>query len=399
MTGSNANWLFMEPGLSGHHVTYLEHIVSAACEHGLNVTVALGDSEPVRSETGRLRAKFKGVEFVHLPLPVACINKSDGIAGLIRMDLSYWQYFRSVYHALSTIKPIDRVFIPYMDYCLYACGLLGSPFGDVPFEGICMRPSFHFHEMGVVAPRRHSDIIKRYLFGRFLRINTLQQLFTNDESLLRYVQNRLSPSWNKLRHLPEPAEFIGSHTREAARSILGIAPDAHVVLVYGALDERKGIRQLMDGMAQPEAPDNVVLLLVGKCAEDIKTLLHCAYAQTLHKSGRLIILDRRVSGEEEQMCFVAADICWLGYQGHYTMSGVLVKAVHMGNVIITGRDGLMAWYAARLRRAVITDVQSPAAIANALQASVANLNDETDEGDKHIFAMNTWRHCNQILFG
>lgn len=394
-----ANWLFIEPGLSGHHSTYLEHVVAYAIERGLGVIVVLSDSDFIRTKSAEFRARVPGVVFVYVSLPEACTQNASGFAKLVRKDLSYWYYCREAYRLVAKTQALDMVFLPYMDYCLYAFGLLGSPFGQTPFEGICMRPSFHFQEMGVIAPKRRSDIIKKYLFGRLLRVNTLRRLFTNDETLALYAQRKDAVEWRKVNYFPDPAEFSGNHTRGTARSILGIAADVPVILVYGLLDERKGIHYLLSGMARTDAPENLVLLLVGQCTDSIRTLLRGQFAQKLLESGRLIILDRRVSDEEEQMCFVAADMCWLGYDDHFSMSGVLVKAVQARHLIIAGRHGLIQWYASRLRGAVTVNVEAPVDVAGALSHCMRNIGTSHHQArDSDEFSDNSWTKCTQILF-
>jgi len=43
-----------------------------------------------------------------------------------------------------------------------------------------------------------------------------------------------------------------------------------------------------------------------------------------------LVLDRLISEEQEADLFSACDAVWLGYMGHYGMSGVLVQAYHFG---------------------------------------------------------------------
>ena len=54
-------------------------------------------------------------------------------------------------------------------------------------------------------------------------------------------------------------------------------------------------------------------------------------------------MNRYLNMDEENMVFSAADVVWLGYQGHYHMSGVLVQAGVMGLPVVASDEGLMAF--------------------------------------------------------
>ena len=66
------------------------------------------------------------------------------------------------------------------------------------------------------------------------------------------------------------------------------------------------------------------------------------------------------------MVFSAADVVWLGYQGHYHMSGVLVQAGVMGLPVIACEEGLIGWLTRRFGSGPVVATSSPAAIATAI---------------------------------
>ena len=55
-------------------------------------------------------------------------------------------------------------------------------------------------------------------------------------------------------------------------------------------------------------------------------------------------MDRFVTAEEELDLFSACDVVWLGYKGHYGMSGVLVQAYRFGKPVVATADGLIGWF-------------------------------------------------------
>ena len=95
-----------------------------------------------------------------------------GLDSIVR-EFTYWRFFRKCYKHISADSRPDVVFVPYLDYCLYAIGLLGSPFVNCPWVGLAMRPSFHYQATGVVAPKPALASIKKRLFFRLLRNRNL----------------------------------------------------------------------------------------------------------------------------------------------------------------------------------------------------------------------------------
>jgi hypothetical protein len=343
MTGQR-NWLVIEPSVSGHHRTYLERIVEGILAHGLDVTLGSSTSSDAESYCRDLQRR-RGAERVSLvlaELPKGC-GRFGSVADDAARELSYRRFFRHIYKSAAAVGRIDRVFVPYLDHCLNALGLLGSPFGSTPLDGICMGPSFHFKQMGIVAPRRWSDVPKEQLFRLLLARQAVRRVFTIDQTLYLYTRRSRFPGSRKLEYLPDPVELVGSHSKTTAREALGIPASTKVVLLYGSLDLRKGIAALLQYMITGPGRDSV-LLAVGEQTADVRALLSSQQARRLELEGRLLQIDRYVTDEEEQMVFAAADVAWLRYEGFYQMSGVLVKSAKVGLDLELSDEGLLGWY-------------------------------------------------------
>ena len=128
---------------------------------------------------------------------------------------------------------------------------------------------------------------------------------------------------------------------------MGIPADARVVLLFGSLDIRKGVKSLLEWIATSGDPD-LFLLAVGQETPEVARLLDGDYAQSLAARGSILRINRFVSDEEEQMAFAAADVAWLKYEGFYQMSGVLVKAARAGLKLELPECGVLGWYRQRL---------------------------------------------------
>lgn len=336
--------LIIEAALTGHHSGYLERIAAAYMEAGHSVTATVLQRDATHPAIDRLKARFSGA-FTVLPLDDvkydAAFHSRFGEPG---RELALRRLFGRAYHVVHQTKPVDYVFLPYLDYCLYALGLLGSAFGLTQWGGICMRLSFHYSDYGVIAPKPKLANVKRTLFLKLLRSKTLKSAYTIDELLHRFVDERHTPWAQRLQYVPDPAELKGSHTYESGRQALGIPDGAVVILVYGAIDGRKGLDVLVGAMGSPDVPKTLHLLVAGRQSTDIQFLMQSAQFNTLMQQGRCHVINSFVDDAMEQMVFAATDIVWLGYRNHYTMSGVLVLAALSGKIILGTEQGLIGWY-------------------------------------------------------
>lgn len=287
-----------------------------------------------------------------------------GSPNLIHREIAYWRSFRRHFAAATRDFEVDTVFVPYLDYFLYAAGLLGSPFGDVPWVGLAMRPSFHHAAMAVRSPTPHFAWAKRRLFFRLLRQPSLRALLTIDESMAAYLADR--PSAAKVRFLPSPTVLRSRATRELARSRLGLGSARQILLVYGGLTQRKGIPHLLRAMSDPAFPNTVDVVLAGKLSMPTATELASPAAGQLIAQGRIHVFDRFLDDNEESYAFSAADFVWLGYVRHYGPSGVLAQAGAMGLPVIADDHGLIGWQTRRHDMGLLVNVDDAHGVASAV---------------------------------
>lgn len=375
----------VEPHCAGHRLQYVRWIAREALAQGHDVqliTLTYCLKHPLylvmqRECGGRIRTSI-------LPdnggLQSEKWLERQTTAGLVRREFAYHSLFSRYFRKLSVSERPDLVFVPYLDYCTNAVGLLGSPFGDIPWGGIVMRSAFHFESVGVQAPASRLHPIKKRLFFSALGDRYLRRMFTIDETLVEYVDRNKPELSNKLRFAPDPVHFEGSQTREEARRKLSIPEDAVVLLVYGALSLRKGIDMLLNAAQQSGFPKEVLILLAGRQNKEVKNLLSSPQAQILRQEGQLREYDRFLSGEEEYMVFRAADIVWLGYRGHYTTSAVLVQAGMMGIPVISCDTGLIGWLTHKHKLGSIVSVDDARQVASAIAELMQSLKDSNEYG-------------------
>jgi glycosyltransferase involved in cell wall biosynthesis len=327
--------LIPEIALSGHHANYLEHIARLFLSQGHRVTVSVRDTELGHSVLAQLRARYpEGLRTKALP-PADRPGRWLSTKGIAGGELAAWWTFRRFFRELNRHDPVDRVFYPYLDYCLHATAWLGPPSGSTPWAGICMRPSFHLRRSGVVAPVPKFAAAKEWLFHRLLTNKGLQAVLTIDELLWRDTCTKRPGLASRLHYMADPAYLCTTMDRSGARTRLGLGPDDFVILVYGAIDNRKGIDLLLNGLRNRDFPKQVRVLTVGKHT--------AALRQSLAQEPLVTSLDGYADDITEEAAFRAADIVWLGYRSHYAMSGVLILAAIAGVPVIATHQGLIGW--------------------------------------------------------
>jgi glycosyltransferase involved in cell wall biosynthesis len=162
---------------------------------------------------------------------------------------------------------------------------------------------------------------------------------TIDPSLNDWVQ-RLKPiGLEKLVYVVDPSDLKGTASRSDARLHFGLPDHAKVVLMFGNIDQRKGVRGLMELLAHTDTPTDIVGLIVGKQSEIAREMI----ARACIPSQRLVTLDHYVGAEDEWLSFQAADWIWVAYEGFFGPSGVLAQAAQLGKPVIHNGLGLIGY--------------------------------------------------------
>lgn len=318
---------------------------------------------------------------------------------MIHKMIKFRRIFRVLYKQALQNGQVDFVMVPYLDYCTYAFAIFGSPFARTPWAGLVMRAGFHHSAWGVKAPPGATNSVKEGLFFRLLRNSFLRALFTIDMTLKEYTENLSPPQGSRLVYIPDITETKRSMTRVEARHALGIPKHGFIILVYGSVSLRKGIEMLIRAMENENFPSEGHLLLAGKQDEEVENFLQSPLATTLKVSGRIHQMNRYLNTDEENMVFSAADVVWLGYQGHYHMSGVLVQAGVMGLPVLACEEGLIGWLTERFTSGIVVSTSSPSAIAKAIGelSRNGNLAQQYGENGRLAYASHTLGNFTRIL--
>lgn len=367
------NVLILEPYAVGHHGSYVDWMSRGLADREINVYIVTSKGtvgHPALEEiTDAARTGSKGTLNLLVddsPRPLKA-KKIGSTLGLVARECAYWNLFKRWYERYASTVCPDLVFLPYVDYCSYAIGLLGSPFGSCPWAALSMRPSFHYQSMGVLSPKPTLAATKELLFLRMLRDRRLKVLFTLDEALASYFGEKKKLCYKaKIRYFPEPAEFKGMLPKGKAKEQLGLDSKRSMILLYGAICQRKGVLELLRALAYPDFPPKVNVLLAGQVVEpEITSLLSESWVRDLKRTGRLQVRGSFVSKGDEAVLFSAADIVWVGYRGHYNSSGILAQAAKAARPVLACEEGVIGW---KTKRQCLGQVVDPANIDDVVSA-------------------------------
>jgi glycosyltransferase involved in cell wall biosynthesis len=336
--------LLIELNFSGHHSVYLKNIAEGYLDTNHIVTISLLKEYRAHHVIRRLEDRYKEkirISIIQEPKYHKFIENSIGYLGA---EIAKWFIFRKEYTSVSSRNEVDYIFLPYIDYILYATGLLGSPFGNKRWGGICMLASVHYEEHVISNKNIRMRNFKKYLFFKMLKNKYLEKFFVIDELLYKFALERQSKSAKSLRYLMDPVEFKGGVNRNTSRQEMQIPENVILVLVYGVINSRKSVSLLADSLVTQDIPKNIHLLIVGEVDKTMQEFFMSQSITQLKNEKRIYIYSHFVNENFQEKVFSAADIVWLGYKEHYGMSGVLVLAAQARKVVISCNIGLINWY-------------------------------------------------------
>ena len=345
--------LIYESEHSGHHLYYLKAIVEALGDGGTEIVLGLSDIS--HAAIARDMPELLQAATAVLELPVT--------AGLPFRQVSHTAVVGTLQrcmHFMLTIRLARRlgcsaILVCYLDSVLPVVSLPFSTPLRMPLSGILMRASFHHVREGVPGARpRLASTLRLLFFQMLMRRRSVRQVLTIDPTAVAASPNP------KVGFLPDTANPPKDSDRAKAREYWGVGQTSRkIVMCFGALSGRKQIRLLLE---TAEQSDDYLVLLVGQCDPEIRTLLASPLAAGLAAAGKLVAADRKATDHEEDLAYVASDIVWVNYRDHEHMSGLMVKAALSRRTIVACNNGLIGWYAIRRGVALVVDDNTPAGV-------------------------------------
>ncbi|MDX1547794.1 MAG: glycosyltransferase [Rhodothermales bacterium] len=368
MTAARPHIVLFDLYAGGHHGQYLRQLIEhwgAQQRPGrLEVVVPPSFAGP-HPDVPEAAARFAGAGVSYSPLPEPVALPYDGPLGLVRTDRAHGRLLRETVRRLEP----DHVVLMYADHVLLSLGLgLRLP-GVATLSGIYFRPSFHYRAFDGddAGPKeRLKRIEKRTRLRLALRNPHLTHLFCLDPYVVPYAERMAGG----VAAVPLP-DGITLHppgrTPEATRTRWGVEPGRRVALLFGVVDERKGVYPVIEALGRlPEtAQRQVALVLAGPVPEAERARQRAAIERLRATSAVQVVQDTRfIPDEEIQDLMRAADLALVTYQRHVGSSNVLVRAADAAVPVLGSSYGLVGEHLRRRRLGLPADATDPRALAD-----------------------------------
>jgi hypothetical protein len=385
-------WLIIEPTFIGHHYIYLENIIEQALNRNIDLIIATQNNTDGVKIKEKIQNNFTNPPNIILFGEMHEIKNKINIFSLILHELNVRNYYSKIYKNVSSKYKISHVFIPYLDDFIFAVSLFKSPFGKTFFSGITMRQQFHLISNIKSLSHYFILIIKKHLFINFIKNKNLSKLFIIDPKLKELINKEFPKIKEKVIYFGDPVNTLHIVNKSLARKNLTIPNDDIVILLYGYIDERKGVYNLINWAEKNNKKLNLTLLIVGTQNNEIKN--YFKFHNT--PSGiNLIIKDQFVTNQEEGLYFSASDLVWIAYNDFYLMSSVLIKSAQAKIPIIHYDFGLISYFAKKYG----TSITSNSEIFDKDILFDDHLCVTSFNNSKHNFVIeHTWNNAGNLFF-
>ena len=384
----------------GHHPHYILHLCKGWARQQLQGTlyfVVLPEFLTVHADVVEQCKHLSSIQFVAISASESAALKSrnSGINRNLR-NFQEWKLFAKYAKQLQA----DHALMLYLDTCLLPIAA-GLPF-PCEFSGIYFRPTFHYHSFSP-RPQTWSDRRQswrdQFILNQALRHPRFSHLFSLDPIAPQYIS---PPNQRvKVHALADPVD-VSYHTATSnneLRQHLGIEDDRTVFLLFGALNGRKGIYQLLQSLEilPHEICQKVCLVLLGEAnAQDQQRIT--TSVKSLRQKKNIQILERYEFVEDAilHQYIGMADVVLALYQKHVGMSGVLMQAALHEKPVLGSDYGLMGELVRRYQLGLAIDSTAPTEIVagitqyvkapQAIKIDAQKMNDLVSKNSSTAFA-------------
>ena len=346
---------------SGHHANYIRHLIRYWGDNQLAGQLDIVVSPHFikrHQDVVELINQYpkSAINFVPISMQESATIEADKTAfGRAVRNLREWHLLCKYVAFLKA----EHCMIMYLDTCELPLTLGFKP--PCRISGIYFRPTFHYSTFaGYRSSRKEwlQQCRERLFLHQTLQNPKLHTLFCLDP-LVDQTIKKLYPDARAIP-LADPVEIpdLSLLQPQTLREKHKIHPDKTVFLLFGFIDERKGIYQLLDTLRSlsSEVCQQLCILIVGQANPDEKADI-CTQIDSLCQIQPVQIIPHLKFVTEEEVCsyFQLADGVLALYQHHVGMSGILLLAAAAGKPVISTDYGLMGELVKRYQLGLAVD--------------------------------------------
>ncbi len=377
--------LIFDTTLNGHHSDYIGHLVQYWHSQQIQGKLYVVTPAGLAAALPERYPADSGIHFVELSEAEVLGSQA---AGPMQRSFADWNLY---IQQAERIQPTHALLM-YVD--IFQLGLWLGKKSPCPVSGIYFRPSFGT-STGAGWREKLVNARKKFLLERMLSNPTLSTLFCLDHSAVPAIQKLTSSV--KVLPLPDPVRRYASAPErvEKLRQSLKVKPNRKIFLLFGWLDERKGIEPTLDSLEQISAQDSsqITLVLAGPMTDNYRVTIETRLS-TLKSEAQVIGHFQEIKGTAIQDFFDLTDFVLTLYQRHVGMSSIVVRAALSVKPIISSDFGYMGHLVASEKLGITLDSESPDAIQQAFQmalrsgvpASQSAMNQLAEENTAEAFA-------------
>ena len=331
--------LIVEPKSSGHHVSlYLRFTIQILHAANYEIFLLTTKSTVESSNFKQIKKETSKITKIYL-MPELKVNSSTSMLNILISQFVNWYNLKIKFKEVIKIESPNIIYVPTIDWIAKATEILGSPFENYPFVALYMKPKHHLNTMKLGPPSRF-DWLYDLLFKRLLKIPSLKSLLVIDEFFFKFSKKKYKNLLYKVRYSPDFSLMEGRIFKKIARRNLNIPKQAKVILVYGSLQLRKGIEELLAAFSSSKILSKVKIIFAGVPDQDVKNLFKTKKVKKLISKKKIFCFFKFHRPKDEQQIFAVSDIVWLGYSRSFSgSSGVLYQAIYSDLNIIGQNHG------------------------------------------------------------
>jgi glycosyltransferase involved in cell wall biosynthesis len=231
-------------------------------------------------------------------------------------------------------------FLMYIDYLQIA--LLTQKALPCPVSGILFRPTLVNYPAHSFKERLNT-FRKNLTLKLFVKSKKLDSLFNLDPFATDYIKQHWQT--DKVVFLPDPVQVYPSQKSvEEIKNELGIKENRKVFLIFGFLDSRKGISEVMEavGKISKAKSHKGTLLIVGPWEESERAKFDIKLKEIEGVSDfQIITKNTFIADHDIQPYFEVSDYILALYDKHIGMSAITVRAAAAQKPLLTYNFGLM----------------------------------------------------------
>jgi glycosyltransferase involved in cell wall biosynthesis len=359
----------------GHHASYIQHILTYCYQinftGNIDIVVSPQFLEIHRDTYNFIRnSSQKNIRII--PITQEELTNLDTQKSSWDKIWQEWKIFCKYAEKLQ----VNHALLMLFDY--FQLPLSFGAKAPCSISGIYFRPTFHYNEFPNYLPSfqdKMRQLRQKLILIRVLKHQQLKTIFCLDQFAIKNIQ-KLNQRV-KILYLADPVNnyeqsSIQSEIKLQAihkRKELKISENRYIFLLFGNLDGRKGIHQVLEAVSI--LPDNIVekisLLLIGKISSEDKHKIENSIQKLSSSSPiQIITCNEYIPENEVPVYFQMANIILTPHQQHIGMSGTILLAAAAQKPVLASNYALVGHLVETNQLGITVNTTSSRAIADGI---------------------------------